>query len=197
MMAAGRAAECGAQVILLEKNLAPGKKLLITGGGRCNVTNAEPDIKKLLPHYKDAAKFLTSPFSVWNSTHTIDFFEGRGMPIKIEAEQRPSLRRTPLEVSTMRSRSILPDTASPSCPTLRSRRSHTQEALFRQQKSREAMPSADDHLSSQPAGFHGRIPDPTALASGYFVSSDTRWMRAAEHSLPSHSKTLGRGELRV
>lgn len=88
MMAAGRAAECGAQVVLLEKNLAPGKKLLITGGGRCNVTNAESDVKKLLSYYKDAGKFLASPFSVWDSKSTIDFFEGRGMPIKIEADNR-------------------------------------------------------------------------------------------------------------
>ncbi len=88
MMAAGRAAEMGASVVLLEKNFSLGRKLLITGGGRCNVTNAEPDVKKLLAHYKDAGKFLASPFSEWSSSETIGFFESRGMPIKIEAEQR-------------------------------------------------------------------------------------------------------------
>ena len=54
MMAAGRAAEKGAKVILLEKNESLGKKLLITGGGRCNVTNAEEDTRKLLEQFKDA-----------------------------------------------------------------------------------------------------------------------------------------------
>lgn len=88
MMAAGRAAEQGARVILLEKNRTLGRKLLITGGGRCNVTNAEPDVRKLLSHYKSGGKFLASPFSEWNASTTIEFFEKRGMPIKIEAEQR-------------------------------------------------------------------------------------------------------------
>lgn len=88
MMAAGRAAEKGASVILLEKNLTLGKKLLITGGGRCNVTNAEADVRKLLAHYKIGGKFLASPFSEWDAMSTIDFFEKRGMSIKIEAEQR-------------------------------------------------------------------------------------------------------------
>ncbi len=88
MMAAGRAAEQGASVILLEKNLSLGRKLLITGGGRCNVTNAEPDVKKLLAHYKSGGKFLASPFSEWDASTTIAFFEKRGMPIKIEAERR-------------------------------------------------------------------------------------------------------------
>lgn len=48
MMAAGRAAERGLKVILIEKNDSLGKKLLITGGGRCNVTNA-PDFRNETP----------------------------------------------------------------------------------------------------------------------------------------------------
>ncbi len=60
MMAAGRAAELGAKVILIEKNSSLGKKLLITGGGRCNVTNAEFDNRKLLEKFKDNGKFLFS-----------------------------------------------------------------------------------------------------------------------------------------
>src|SRR3989338_4688544 len=83
MMAAGRAAELGAKVLLIEKNSTLGKKLLITGGGRCNVTNAEPDTRKLLAKFKSGGKFLASPFSVWDSVKTIEFFESRGMPIKI------------------------------------------------------------------------------------------------------------------
>ena len=88
MMAAGRASELGARVILIEKNKALGKKLLITGGGRCNVTNAELDNKKFLSKFKDSGKFLSSPFSQWSVRDTIDFFHARDMATKEEAEMR-------------------------------------------------------------------------------------------------------------
>ncbi|MES2213938.1 MAG: NAD(P)/FAD-dependent oxidoreductase [Patescibacteria group bacterium] len=88
MMAAGTAALNGAQVILLEKNETLGRKLLISGGGRCNVTNAEPDLRKLLAKFKDAEQFLFSAFSEWDNNTTIEFFEKRGVPTKIENEQR-------------------------------------------------------------------------------------------------------------
>ncbi|OGG69471.1 hypothetical protein A3C20_00690 [Candidatus Kaiserbacteria bacterium RIFCSPHIGHO2_02_FULL_55_25] len=88
MMAAGRAAELGAKVALIEKNASLGRKLLITGGGRCNVTNAEPDTRKLLAKFKRGGKFLPSPFSQWNNENSVHFFNTRGMPTKIEAEQR-------------------------------------------------------------------------------------------------------------
>src|SRR3989338_1283442 len=88
MMAAGRAAEKGAKVILIEKNKSLGKKLLITGGGRCNVTNAELDNKKLLAKFKDSGKFLFSPFSQWSVDKTLEFFHSRNMPTKEEANQR-------------------------------------------------------------------------------------------------------------
>ena len=88
MMAAGRAAERGATVILIEKNKSLGKKLLITGGGRCNVTNAETDNKKFLAKFKDSGKFLFSPFSRWSVRETLDFFHVRQMATKEEEEQR-------------------------------------------------------------------------------------------------------------
>ena len=88
MMAAGRAAALGASVVLLEKNEGLGKKLLITGGGRCNVTNAELDNKKLLAKFKESSKFLFSPFSQWSVRETLDFFHGRQMPTKEENEGR-------------------------------------------------------------------------------------------------------------
>jgi predicted Rossmann fold flavoprotein len=88
MMAAGRAAELGARVVLVEKNATLGKKLLITGGGRCNVTNAEPDLKKLLARFKRGGKFLPSPFSQFDNQSALRFFNERGMPTKVEAEQR-------------------------------------------------------------------------------------------------------------
>lgn len=88
MMAAGTAAARGAKVILIEKNTSLGKKLLITGGGRCNVTNAEPDLKKLLARFKRGGKFLPSPFSQFDNASALAFFNERGMPTKVEAEQR-------------------------------------------------------------------------------------------------------------
>lgn len=88
MMAAGRAAEQGAKVILLEKNSSFGEKLLITGGGRCNLTNAELDTRKLLAKFKDSDKFLFSAFSQWGVKETLDFFQDHGMQTKMEAGQR-------------------------------------------------------------------------------------------------------------
>ena len=79
MMAAGRAAESGKKVVILEKNKALGEKLKITGGGRCNITNAEFDTKKLLSNYGASAKFLHSPFSVFGVKDTFEFFESRGL----------------------------------------------------------------------------------------------------------------------
>ncbi len=91
MMAAGRAAGLGGEVILIEKNETLGKKLLITGGGRCNVTNAEFDTRKLLEKFKDDGKFLFSAFSQYGVKETLDFFNSKGMETKVE----PGLRVFP------------------------------------------------------------------------------------------------------
>lgn len=88
MMAGIFAGQNGNQVILIEKNHTLGKKLLITGGGRCNLANAIFDNRSLSEKYGKKGKFLLSPFSQWNTKSTIDFFESRGMPTKIEAENR-------------------------------------------------------------------------------------------------------------
>lgn len=88
MMAAGRAAELGAQVLLIEKNDTLGKKLLITGGGRCNVTNAEFNTRTLLSKFKENDKFLFSAFSQWSVQETLDFFHLNKMETKVEKEQR-------------------------------------------------------------------------------------------------------------
>ncbi len=88
MMAAGRAGETGKRVILLEKNPTLGVKLLITGGGRCNVTNEELDVRTFLKKYKDSDKFLFSSFSQFSVKDTLEFFNSRGMETKVEAENR-------------------------------------------------------------------------------------------------------------
>jgi len=88
MMAAGRAGEKGARVLLIEKNEKLGKKLLITGGGRCNVTNSELDTRKLLEKFKEDGKFLFSAFSQHAVKDALDFFHVRGMDTKVEKELR-------------------------------------------------------------------------------------------------------------
>ncbi|HAS84543.1 MAG TPA: aminoacetone oxidase family FAD-binding enzyme [Candidatus Yonathbacteria bacterium] len=85
MMSAIHAGKEGASVVLIEKNKTLGKKLLITGGGRCNVTNAIFDNRALAQKYGKKGTFLLSPFSKWNAKDTIDFFETREMPTKEEA----------------------------------------------------------------------------------------------------------------
>ncbi len=84
MMAAGRAAELGARVIVIEKNATLGKKLLITGGGRCNVTNAEFNNHTLSSHFQEDGKFLLSAFSKFAVKDTLEFFHTRNMPTKVE-----------------------------------------------------------------------------------------------------------------
>jgi predicted Rossmann fold flavoprotein len=88
MMSAISAALSGQSVLLLEKNSHLGKKLLITGGGRCNVTNSEFDIRKFLAHYKDSDKFLFSAFSQHAAADTLEFFHTRNMQTKVENEGR-------------------------------------------------------------------------------------------------------------
>ena len=88
MMAAISAARVGASVVILEKNLVLGKKLSITGGGRCNILNAEEDKRLLLANYGSAEKYLYSAFSVFGMEQSRDFFESIGIKIKTEAKKR-------------------------------------------------------------------------------------------------------------
>lgn len=88
MMAAGRAAELGRSVLLLEKNSTLGKKLLMTGGGRCNLTNNKQNMRTMVAQYKGSDQFLMSAFSQLDVAKTIEFFNSRGMETKEEAEGR-------------------------------------------------------------------------------------------------------------
>jgi len=88
MMAAGTAASRGKRVLLLEKNRTLGEKLKITGGGRCNITNAEYDQEVLLRNYGTAKDFLYSPFSQFGIKDTFTFFESRNLPLIVEARKR-------------------------------------------------------------------------------------------------------------
>jgi len=105
LMAAGRAAECGAHVLLLEKNKTLGSKLSISGGGRCNITNAQYDERTLLKAYGKAEQFLYSLFSKFGVKDTFIFFESRGMPLVIEANNRafPKTQKATDVVALLRS----------------------------------------------------------------------------------------------
>ncbi|OQO68393.1 hypothetical protein BH747_11975 [Enterococcus villorum] len=87
MMAAISAAEYGAKVLLIEKNKKAGKKLLMTGGGRCNVTNNRP-VEDLIAHIPGNGKFLYSTFSQWNNFDIMTFFESQGVHLKEEDHGR-------------------------------------------------------------------------------------------------------------
>ncbi len=87
LMAAGKAAENGHQVHLYEKNDRLGKKILITGKGRCNVTNYS-DIDNFLNNIPGNPYFLYSAFYGLDSYGTIDFFNKLGLETKVERGNR-------------------------------------------------------------------------------------------------------------
>jgi len=84
LMSAGIAAKFGARVLLLEKNDVMGKKLLLTGGGRCNLTNANPDMRDFVSKFGKKGSFLFTPFSIFGTDDAIRFFESLGMKTKVE-----------------------------------------------------------------------------------------------------------------
>ena len=88
MMAAATAASRGLKVVLLEKNRRLGKKLAITGGGRCNVTNNKPKVREMLSQYKQEGKFLFSTFTQHGVAESITWFKDRGIDLKEENEGR-------------------------------------------------------------------------------------------------------------
>ena len=88
MMAAGTAAARGLQVTLIEQNKILGKKLLITGKGRCNLTNACEDVKTLIQNVPTNGRFLYSAFHSFDNWQTIAFFEGLGVATKTERGNR-------------------------------------------------------------------------------------------------------------
>ena len=87
LMAAIAAAQHGAQVCLIEPNERLGKKINITGKGRCNVTN-DTDLEGLLAHIPRNGRFLYSALSRFTSRDAMAFFEGCGVPLKVERGDR-------------------------------------------------------------------------------------------------------------
>lgn len=87
MMAAITSASNGAEVVLLEKNEKLGKKLYITGKGRCNLTN-DSDFESFQNNIVSNAKFLTSALRYFDSKSCERYFESLGLPLKIERGNR-------------------------------------------------------------------------------------------------------------
>lgn len=87
LMAAISAGEQGASVLLLEKNKKAGKKLRMTGGGRCNVTNHRP-VEDLITHIPGNGRFLYSTFAQWNNEDIMAFFAEHHVALKEEDHGR-------------------------------------------------------------------------------------------------------------
>ncbi len=87
MMAAGTAAQSGKKVLLLEKMEKSGRKVRITGKGRCNVTNARP-AEEFASQVRTNADFFKQAFAEFNNKATIRFFERRGVKLDIERGDR-------------------------------------------------------------------------------------------------------------
>lgn len=87
-LGAGFAAKNNAEVVLLERNDKIGRKIMITGKGRCNVTNNVDTAHDLILNIPGNGRFLYSAFSSFNAHDTVDFFEELGVPLKVERGNR-------------------------------------------------------------------------------------------------------------
>lgn len=87
LMAATSAAQNGHNVTVIEKNSRPARKILVTGKGRCNVTN-NCSIEELMANVTTNGKFLYSAFNAFSSKNTIEFFENLSVPLKTERGNR-------------------------------------------------------------------------------------------------------------
>ena len=87
MMAAAAAAECGGRVLLLEKMPRVGRKMMITGKGRCNVTSAD-EIPDIIKNIVGNGRFLNSSLRAFDNADVMAFFEGLGVPLKTERGNR-------------------------------------------------------------------------------------------------------------
>jgi predicted Rossmann fold flavoprotein len=86
--AAIKETDAEAKVMLFEKNDGAGAKILLSGGGRCNLTNAVTDVKKLILNYPRGGKFLMSAFYRFSPDKVMSWFEEHGVPVKTENDGR-------------------------------------------------------------------------------------------------------------
>ncbi len=88
LTAAIKASSIGKSVLILEKNESAGKKLLICGNGRCNITNAEKEPHIFIQNYMKNPKFMLSMLHNYSNQDVCDFFEKNGVALKTEPEGR-------------------------------------------------------------------------------------------------------------
>jgi predicted Rossmann fold flavoprotein len=86
--ATARATNPSAEIFLIEKNDGLGKKVIISGGGRCNVTTGIFDVRTTLTRYPRGGKFLSSAMHLFPPEHVYTWFESHGVPLKIEEDLR-------------------------------------------------------------------------------------------------------------
>lgn len=118
MMAAGQAAASGAEVVLLEKMRQPGRKIAISGKGRCNLTNSA-DLPEFITHFGRNGRFLRQAFQQFFTQDLIRFFQEQGLELITERGGRifPEKGRAPDVVKILRqwledvSVSLRPDSA--------------------------------------------------------------------------------------
>lgn len=79
LMAAGQSAQSGAKTLLIEKMERPGRKLFISGKGRCNITNSAP-IHDFIDHFGENGRFLRQAFHRFFASDLITFFDSLGVP---------------------------------------------------------------------------------------------------------------------
>ena len=88
LLAAGTASNQGVETLVLERNERPARKLMITGKGRCNVTNNCSSLQDLIANVPRNGRFLYGAFSRFMPSDVIDFFESRGVELKTERGNR-------------------------------------------------------------------------------------------------------------
>ena len=88
LMAAGTASNEGVETIVLERNERPARKVMITGKGRCNVTNNCASLQELIQNVPRNGRFLYGAFSRFMPSDVMDFFESRGVELKTERGNR-------------------------------------------------------------------------------------------------------------
>jgi len=87
MMASIRAAQLKQDVTLIDKNASPGRKLLLSGKGRCNLTNY-CDFDSFITRFSHHGQFLRDAFKIFFNEELMDFFQKRGLKLKVERQQR-------------------------------------------------------------------------------------------------------------
>ncbi len=88
LMAGGTCACMGKDVLIIEKNKRPGRKIVISGKGRCNITNAVDGVDGLIRNIPNNGRFLYSAFNTFSNNDIIDFFEENGLETKVERGER-------------------------------------------------------------------------------------------------------------